>query len=506
MTPLIIILVYLGLLLALGLFSSKFFRGTAADYFHASHSIGPFVLLMSLFGTAMTAFAMVGSTAEAHHRGIGVYGMMASWSGLVHSACFFLVGIKLWALGKRYGYTTQVQFFRDRFESNRIGWILFPILVALLIPYILIGVLGSGAMLKTLTMGAFPDVFPETKGGIPPWLGAGGVCVVVLVYVFFGGVRGTAWANTMQTLVFLAAGMIAFVLIADKLGGVQEAIKRVEPSKLIRGAQIGHLEFITYCLIPLSVGTFPHIFQHWMTAKSSQSFRLTLVAYPICMLILWAPCILIGIWATGAVIPGTNTPVVPADAPHNAVIGMMVNKLTTPVLSGLLGAGILAAIMSSLDSQFLSLGSVFTNDIVLHHYGENRFTERQKVLVARLFVVAVVLVTYLISLGEPRRIFKLGVWCFSGFSGLFPLLVASLYWRRVTKAGAYASILTTGLVWFAFFYRSGFGAVDEKLLAGMMPVTYIVAAAAGSLVVVSLMTRPPSSAAISKFFPPETTT
>ena len=65
MTQLIIISIYLCLLLGLGLFSSKLFRGTSKDYMLASHSIGPFMLLMSLFGTTMTAFALVGSTGES---------------------------------------------------------------------------------------------------------------------------------------------------------------------------------------------------------------------------------------------------------------------------------------------------------------------------------------------------------------------------------------------------------------------------------------------------------
>ena len=106
---------YLVLLLFLGVFSSRFFRGTSSDFFVASRSIGPFMLLMSVFGTTMTAFALVGSSGEAFASGIGVYGKMASWSGIVHSACFFLVGIKLWSFGKRHGYVTQIQFFRDRF-------------------------------------------------------------------------------------------------------------------------------------------------------------------------------------------------------------------------------------------------------------------------------------------------------------------------------------------------------------------------------------------------------
>ena len=85
---LIIILVYLSLLLGLGLFSSRLFQGTKKDYQVASHSIGPFLLLMSMFGTTMTAFALVGSSGEAFREGIGVYGMLASSSGIIHSLVF----------------------------------------------------------------------------------------------------------------------------------------------------------------------------------------------------------------------------------------------------------------------------------------------------------------------------------------------------------------------------------------------------------------------------------
>ena len=89
MTSFVVIVAYLSLLLILGFFSSRFFRGTSKDYFVASHSIGPFLLLMSVFGTTMTAFALVGSTGKAFERGIGVYGLMASSSALVHAAVFF---------------------------------------------------------------------------------------------------------------------------------------------------------------------------------------------------------------------------------------------------------------------------------------------------------------------------------------------------------------------------------------------------------------------------------
>ncbi len=199
MTPLVVITCYLALLVALGLASRKFFRGTSRDYFVASHSIGPFLLLMSIFGTTMTGFALVGSTGKAFERGIGVYGLMASSSGLIHAAVFFLIGVKLWKHGKKHGYVTQIQFFRDRFESNAIGYLLFPILVGLVIPYLLIGVLAAGKVVLPVTAGAFPGLFanvatPQWAGGIPLWLTGLIVSGVVLTYVFSGGSRSTAAA------------------------------------------------------------------------------------------------------------------------------------------------------------------------------------------------------------------------------------------------------------------------------------------------------------------------
>ena len=81
-TPLLVVGFYLFLLIGLGVVSSRLFRGTSADFFVAERSIGPFLLLMSVFGTTMTAFALVGSTGKAWELGNGVYGLMASASGI----------------------------------------------------------------------------------------------------------------------------------------------------------------------------------------------------------------------------------------------------------------------------------------------------------------------------------------------------------------------------------------------------------------------------------------
>lgn len=517
MIVLAIIFGYIFLLLCLGLFSSRLFRGTTQDYMLASHSIGPFMLLMSLFGTTMTAFALIGSTGEAFAEGAGVYGLLASSSGIVHSLCFFVLGVKLWSLGKKYGYTTQIQYFRDRLESDKIGIVLFPVLVSMVIPYLLIGVMASGAFINGVTAGTFDaGTFPAfleggAPGGVPKPIASFVICIVVLIYVFFGGMRGTAWANTFQTLVFMILGVVTFYVIAMKLGGqdsilasMQTASDAVGEDKLTRH-HMSKTRFGTYIFVPLSVGMFPHLFQHWLTARSASTFKLSVVAHPVFIMIVWAPCILIGIWATTDLIKLPP----PIQENPNIVLPYMVNKLNGDVMTGLLSAGVLAAIMSSLDSQFLCLGTMFTEDIAVHYGGQERFTEKKTILTARSFIIGIVFLVYIFSLFEPRRVFHLGIWCFSGFASLFPLVFASLYWKKLTKPGAYAAVLACAGSWFYFFRESNWGenvhyTVDYTIAGNVydtMPVMTIFFLTAIAMVVVSLVTKPPSRETIAKFFP-----
>ncbi|MEE3060183.1 MAG: sodium:solute symporter family protein [Verrucomicrobiota bacterium] len=564
MTTLLVIVGYLCLLLGLGFFSSRLFRGTSKDYFVASHSIGPFLLLMSVFGTTMTAFALVGSTGKSFERGIGTYGLMASISGLVHAAIFFLIGIRLWAFGKKHGYLTQIQFFRARFESDSIGYLLFPILVLLVVPYLLIGIIGAGKTIEPVTAGAFPTLFtnpsaPPWLGGVPPWLTGLVVSLVVLSYVFMGGSRGAAFANTFQTIVFMIMGLVAFVFIINALGGVGKAgeiparitdkdlvvqdyrfdkdsgaLFKNEPPKPIgkvlssessnltdaqphfwrepvqvefkkknpktgklipfeRELGIPFITFVTYLFIPLSVGMFPHLFQHWLTAKNAKSFRLTVIAHPLCIMVVWVPCVLVGAWASGVLPPGIPPP---------AVLSAMLNLLVgDPALIGLLTAGVLAAIMSSLDSQFLCLGTIFTNDIVVHRAGKEKYSDKQIIGIARAFIISIVALTYgLAMLAKDANVFDLAIWCFSGFSALFPVVFAALYWKRATKEGAMASIVGALVTWVYYFHQSGYGG-EYMVGPGIVPAAICFAVSASAMVVVSLATKPPSSQTIAKFFP-----
>jgi len=481
-----IIAVYMVLVLGIGALSHRVFRGTGEDYFLATRSIGPFVLLMSLFGTQMTSYALLGASGQSYRAGIGVFGLMASSSAIVVPAVFFFIGTRAWAVGKRGGYTTQVQLFRARWASDALGLVLFVILVALLIPYLLIGVMGAGITLADIS-----------GGSVPTWVGGLVISLVVMVYVTYGGLRGTAWANTFQTLVFMSLGAVTFVYVANSMGVLGAALERIantDPGLLIRGETFRPITYITYSFIPLSAAMFPHLFMHWLTASKLRNFRTTVIAYPICIAIVWIPSVLIGVLGNDT-FPNLSV------AESNAVMVRLISFHAPDLLAGLLGAGVFAAVMSSLDSQSLSLGTMFTKDIVMHYGYSERMTDRQQILSGRIFVAAILTVTYLLSLVTRTTIFSMGTWSFTGFAGLLPLIVAALYWRRSTKVGAFASLITVAVLWTYFFAR-GFGQPDYTVGGtGIMPVAVIVVASAIAMIVGSLVSRPPDEAVVREFFP-----
>ena len=182
---------------------------------------------------------------------------------------------------------------------------------------------------------------------------------------------------------------------------------------------------------------------------------------------------------------------------------------TGPVLGGFLAAGILAAIMSSLDSQFLCIGTIFTNDIVTHYKGKENVSDSQQLLYTRIFIIGIVAITYLLSLGNVRSVFAMGVWCFSGFSALFPIVFASLYWRGLSSAGAISGILAAIASWTFLFWKGLQVPVEQGGLAKfvvhvgayeIMPVVVMFVCSAVTMVAVSLVTPKPKAETLAKFF------
>jgi SSS family solute:Na+ symporter len=533
--PAIFVFLYLAAVLYIGVFAFRRSTERAEDFFLANRSLGPMVFLFSLFGTNMTAFTILGSSGHAFHNGIVTFGLMTSSSALVIPLTLYLCGTRIWALGKKYGFITPVQMLRDRWECGHIGSLISLVQAALLVPYIIIGVMGGGTTLSAVSGGA-----------VPYWFGGALVAIVVMSYVFFGGMRGTAWVNTVQTVLFLSFGAIAIVVIGYGMGGFGPAITgmRETPglSALLTRERISEKFFLSYMFIPLSSIAFPHISIFCLTAKKMGQFKRTVILYPICLLLIWLPCVYLGVVANRATdvraiaekIEARNTLLLrgaymsPEErletrrkmAADDVIIELL--KQYAPLwLAGLLGAGIMAAVMAS-DSQILALSTLFTEDLFAFYEGRARFGEAAQVHTGRAFVIILTVIAYLIALRAPQSIFDLAVqYAFSGFAALSVLLFAALFWKSSTKWGALAVTLFTiasvaGVAAFQALVPAPLGppkviwsvggwevlsrTAGGTAVFGYMPVVPMVLIAALLMVVVSLMTPKPSQETIARYF------
>jgi SSS family solute:Na+ symporter len=264
------------------------------------------------------------------------------------------------------------------------------------------------------------------------------------------------------------------------------------------------------------------------------------VLYPLCIMAVFLPSVFLGVMANRADVPRIEAklearqalaeagPEMPAAeraslrarSGGDDVLLLLLDRYAPVWLAGLLGAGIMAAVMAT-DSQILALSTMFTED-VLTHYGGGRFSERAQVRLARGFVVGLTVVAYLVALGAPESIFALAVqYAFTGYASLFPLLVAALFWKGSTRWGALASTLWTAaaVVGVAVFQAVvpppvGPPTVVARLgtlellartaggtsVLGFLPVVPMVVVSSLLMIVVSRLTEPPSATTLRRYF------
>jgi SSS family solute:Na+ symporter len=508
--PVIIVCLYLAVIAVIGSIAFRKTQANTEDFFLANRTVGSVIFFLSLFATNMTAFAILGSSGQAYRQGIGIYGLMASSSSLVIPLTIFFIGTRLWAIGKRFGHQTQVAFFRDRWECSAIGTVIFTLSVVMLVPYMIISIMGGGRVLHDIS-----------DGRLAYAVGCAIVALVVTANVFFGGMRGTVWVNVFQTILFLLFGAIALAVISRALpGGFGEYIQKIasdpKTSYLVTRERMPERYFWSYTLIPLSSIMFPHMAIMCFAARKVTAFRRTVVLYPVAIMAIWLPCVFLGVLGT-QLDPGLKNP-----------DGVLLHLLTdhAPVwLAGILGAGIISAVMGSDTHQVLAVSTMFTKDVFTHYGGKAKYGERGSVLFARVFIVVVTAIAYLVALITPESIFELAVrFAFSGFAAMAPVMIAALFWKRSTKYGALASTLWVAawllLTWYLQRISDGsaprpgqpptlifpsLGHLFERTpgavtVFGFLPVVPMVLGSALMMFIVSLLTRPPSQATIDKYF------
>ncbi|MDQ3472822.1 MAG: hypothetical protein M3447_03700, partial [Acidobacteriota bacterium] len=331
------------------------------------------------------------------------------------------------------------------------------------------------------------------------------------------------------------------------MGGFRSAAQALQSSPafapLFTRERISPLYFFSYTFIPLSAIAFPHILIFCLTARKMSQFKKTVIFYPLCIMAIWLPCVFLGVMAnrvtdvprirekqearrTLATQGRTMAPEARDDLRERSagddVILLLLERYAPLWLAGLLGAGIMAAVMAS-DSQILALSTMFTEDVFAFYGGKRRFGEAVQVQTGRIFIVIITLFAYAVALRAPETIFELAIqYAFSGFAALSPLLVAALFWRGSTKWGALAVTVWTALavITVAVFQHSvpapapgpatifwslgGTEVVSRTpggtAVFGFMPVVPMVIVSALLMIVVSKVTRKPKATTLARYF------
>ncbi|MEN9240723.1 MAG: sodium:solute symporter family protein [Thermostichus sp. DG_1_5_bins_95] len=465
--------VYLLVLAGIGIWSYRHTGQDPVSYFLAGRGLGSLVLTLTLLATLLSAFTFIGVPADGYTHGLGIFLGVGVTDAFI-SVLFFLLGYRLWLAAKHFQFITPSEFFGHRFGSPLLALLYSLSALLFTAPYISIQII-AGARTLSAVLGE----------GIPYWPLAIIVAVVILAYVLLGGSQAVVWTDTLQGIILILGMGAAFVAIAGSLGedaGTQLQAWLSLPGPTGRWSWQGLISY--QLLIFMAVPLFPQIFQRFYMAKNAQVFKTMMVVWPVLILVVFFPATLIGVWGRLRF---------PTLEQADQIMPLMLQTLPTG-LAALVIVAALAALMSTADSQLLTTSSLVTRDLI-YTYFNRQLSPLQEARLGRLVVLAIALASFAIALNPPGVIVEIATWSFQGSAMLFPVLVAGLYWKRTSRAGALAgglvsSALTLG--WLA-------NLLPQAWRGGWLPV--IPAGVVGTivLILVSLLTPPPGEQVVAYY-------
>ena len=456
--PYIAIAIYLLSTLVVGIFGYLNQQNTAEDYFLANRNIGAVVLFFTLVASNFSAFFFLGFAGEGYRIGISYYPMMAFGTGFA-ALSFYFIGYKVWLLGQEKGFITPSELIEDRFHSPALKLIFLGVMVIFTIPYLTLQPIGAGYLLENLT-----------GGQIPYFWGATLLTIVIVLYVFLGGMRSVALTDVLQGVLMFVLMLVALITITQSLGGftqANQAVYQLKPELFSRGGVDNFFtprKWLSYmALWTFTLPMLPQLFMRFYTAKNPDSLKVSTVLYPIVTTILFICPVIIGMWGHIAF-----PDLVGRDA--DQIFPLMLTKYTSSGLASLVMVGALAAFMSTLDSQLLALSSMLTRDLYTSYFRKTA-SLREQTLVGRFLIILLAIIGLIIAYNPPDTIFALITQAFTGLSVLFPTVIAALYGKNIHPISCIISILVGEITVIGFQV----GLIPESFTFGFLPVLPIVA-------------------------------
>ncbi|MBF7084470.1 sodium:solute symporter family protein [Desulfallas sp. Bu1-1] len=403
------------------------------DFFLAGRGLSWLPLTFTVAGTYFSTYAMMGVAGALFKQGIPWITVCVS-TPIVVSLVMWHIGRRIWYVGNKNGYITPADLLDDYFNSKTLRVLTALTNIAYCIPYVTIQIIGGAKILEMVSGGAIPF-------SIGAWI----ILFVILAYVMMGGMAAVAWTDVIQGILLLGGmyvgGLYAgYYMFNHPTDLWARAIQEI-PQHLTMPGALGNLTWIGIfsTSLMIALGQVPGGAPFWMRCYASGGLKSLKISAGL------QPALLSLAYLFATTLVGIGGRIIWPDIanPDNLFLQLM-STYAPPVIIGGVFAAIIAAGMSTADSNLHAISSVLSVDIYKKFINPNA-TEKQVVWVGRIIILVMGLASLWVSMNWSGMIVPLAFIAMSMGMQLAPPLLAALFWKRASTMGAICG-LVSGLV------------------------------------------------------------
>lgn len=443
------IVIYLLVMLAIGfIFSKK--NSDSTDFYLGGRKMGPLVTAMSAEASDMSSWLLMGLPGLAYLTGICDPGWTAIGLGIGTWLNWFFVARRLRRYSANIGAITVPEFFSKRFhdKSNVLTLISAIVIIIFFIPYTASGFAACGKLFNSL-FGVDYTVAMVVSA-----------CIIV-GYTIMGGFKAVSTTDLIQSIVMTLALIVVVCYGVNYAGGWNFVVENAKalPGYLNMNAMYdpasgtssgyGVLTIISTMAWGLGYFGMPHILLRFMAIEDEKKLVLSRRIATVWVFIAMTVAIIIGIVGLGMTTANPEgLPFLEGSASETIIVkiaGLISNHGILPaIIAGLILAGILAATMSTADSQMLAAASSVSQNIVQDFF-HAKLNEKKSLLIARLTIVVIAVIAVFLAGNPNASVFKIVSFAWAGFGGAFgAVMLCAIFWKRSNKWGALAGMLAGG--------------------------------------------------------------
>ncbi|OJF77372.1 MAG: sodium/proline symporter [Treponema sp. CETP13] len=431
---------YLGFMVYLGWRYSKK-TTTSSDFFLGGRQVGPWMTALSAEASDMSGWLLMGLPGVAYLGGM----TDAFWTaiGLILGTYFnwLLVAKRLRKFSIHCNDSITIpEYFTNRFKDE--SHILSAVAVIIILVFFTVYTASGFVAVAKL----FNSVFH-----LPYMIALVLGIVAILAYTLLGGYLAVCATDFVQgTLMFFALVITGIVMIIS-LGGPVQAIEAVNKlgngylNPFASGNGYGAKAIISALAWGLGYFGMPHILVRFMGIRSNQDVKISRRIAMVWVVIAFIAALLVGAFGRIYLLPM----ILEGSASETVLIHSLV-KIFPAFIAGIFLCGIMAAAMSTADSQLLVASSAFSRDI-FKAFIKKDASEKLLLLVSRFCVAGVAVIAFFFALDPNSSVFSLVSYAWAGFGATFgPIILLSLFWRRITRNGALSGLIAgfiTVVVW-----------------------------------------------------------